>query len=289
MLLISTASTVWSYPNLHGDEIVTADNTGTRMAGHASYDPFGQPIDPGTGNIGTTTTDDAVPDTSNGTGADNAWVGAAQKLYEHTGTVATVEMGARQYVPALGRFLSVDRIPGGNANAYNYPNDPLNAFDPTGMRPLDPGGNGELRAAGRNEIASMRAAAGGHRSSAPAPAGSSSAGDDLGPDAIAIAVSVAVVASADLDEAGISFVEASADLVYSHWAFFGAALVAVRLVTAYGAVAVNNWISAARYIGGGLRSANDSMNDSWKQIYGDGEQDPFGNMGDCPYGICFDD
>ena len=55
MMLINTgtAGTVWSYPNLHGDEVVTADNSGTRAAGHASYDPFGQPIDPVTGNIGT--------------------------------------------------------------------------------------------------------------------------------------------------------------------------------------------------------------------------------------------
>ena len=110
MMLINagTAGTVWSYPNLHGDEIVTADNTGTRAAGHASYDPFGQPIDPTTGNIGTTSADDAVPDTSNGNNADNGWVGGGQKLYEHLGSVATVQMGARQYVAALGR-------PGSNA------------------------------------------------------------------------------------------------------------------------------------------------------------------------------
>ena len=42
------------------------------------------------------------PDTSNGNNADNGWVGVAQKLYEHLGTVATVEMGARQYVRRAG-------------------------------------------------------------------------------------------------------------------------------------------------------------------------------------------
>ncbi len=48
----------WAYPNLHGDVIVQADDTGARIGVRASYDPFGQPVDPVTGQIGTTTADD---------------------------------------------------------------------------------------------------------------------------------------------------------------------------------------------------------------------------------------
>jgi hypothetical protein len=96
------------FPNLHRDTILTANAVGVR-GGRASYDPLGQPIDPVTGRIRTLAADDAIPNTSPGE-ADCGYVGSHRELYEHQGSIATIEMGVRQYVLALDRFLSVDPV-----------------------------------------------------------------------------------------------------------------------------------------------------------------------------------
>jgi RHS repeat-associated protein len=123
----------WSLPNLQGSSVVTTNESGTRSSSIALYDPFGNPINMTTHQIGTLTADDAVPNDTTETGSMSlGWQGSHTKLYDHPGDIADIEMGARQYLSVLGRFLQVDAVAGGNSNDYNYPNDPINDNDLTG-------------------------------------------------------------------------------------------------------------------------------------------------------------
>lgn len=124
-------TTNWSYPNIHGDILFTADSTAARTGTIHLYDPYGRNIDPVTGEF----TDIPIPATAEG-GMDFGYLGQHTIPIEHVASQQALEMGARTYLPILGRFLQTDPVPGGSANNYDYVNgDPVNASDLTGECP----------------------------------------------------------------------------------------------------------------------------------------------------------
>jgi RHS repeat-associated protein len=99
--------------NLHGDVIATASTSETATELTRSTD----------------TTEFGVPRVSEA--PKYGWLGAHQVPTELPSGV--IAMGARSYVPQLGRFLQVDPVSGGSANAYTYTfGDPVNSSDPGG-------------------------------------------------------------------------------------------------------------------------------------------------------------
>jgi RHS repeat-associated protein len=100
----------YAVANNHGDVVGTTNGSGTHSA-TPSNDEFGRGGAP-TSRLG--------------------WTGAAERFTENTAT-GIIRMGVRLYDPNLGRFLSVDPVPAGSCNDYDYVcADPVNGSDLSG-------------------------------------------------------------------------------------------------------------------------------------------------------------
>jgi RHS repeat-associated protein len=120
-----SSTAVYSIQNFHGDTAITVGPNGLPASAVTLYDPFGQPVNSAT--FGTSTTP------SNATNQGMGWATSPSRKQETMFTLAVMQMGARVYVPSLGRFTQVDPVDGGTPNPYVYVLDPVNFADYSGQ------------------------------------------------------------------------------------------------------------------------------------------------------------
>lgn len=120
---------MYSLHNYHGDTALTVTGEGKTTPDTntlLAYGAFGEQLLPGT--QGTTT---AHP--LNATDSTMGWAANPTRKQESSYSTTIIQMGARVYIPTLGRFLQMDPIEGGTLNGYVYVADPINSNDYSGQ------------------------------------------------------------------------------------------------------------------------------------------------------------
>lgn len=115
-------TTSWLFESFAGSNFYQTDSKGNGTTELMLYDPFGQSLA-------------ALPAAS--AAPTLRWMTAQMIESEALSTQISV-LGQRLYLPALGRFTSVDPKQGGSINAYDYASqDPINVADTNGRSPFD--------------------------------------------------------------------------------------------------------------------------------------------------------